>query len=142
MDDGGARLSGRDSGEGHQSVVTDHLPVVDGNRRQQLTRREGSHQVPRPVKVGVHIAQVVVLIEELGDRLGILRRSRPHLDRAGRLFARACEAWGSLDVVPPRVSIAAAHACVDVRRHALPVRTEVKELNVPGGRCEGGERLR
>jgi len=75
---------------------------------------------------------VIVLVEELGDRLGILRRSRPHLDRAGGLFARVRKAWGSLDVVPPRVSIAVTRACRNVRRQAFAVRTEVQELKVLG----------
>ncbi len=81
VDDRGARLGGGDTGERHQRVVPDHLTVVHRDRRQQLARREPCNQVPRPIEVRVHVTQVVVLVEELGDRLSVLGRARSHLDR-------------------------------------------------------------
>ena len=89
----------------------------------------------------MHVAQLVVLVQELGDRLGVLRRSRPHLDRVGRFCARLCAPRGSLDVVPAARSIA-GQADGDLRRQALPLGTEIQEPHVPGVSCERGERLR
>ena len=43
-------------------------------------------------------------------------------------FARAHEAWGSLDVVPPRVSIAAAHACPRPVAHLGEIGEDLEQL--------------
>ena len=93
VDDCGTRLGGGDTRARHQRVMPDYSPLVDGDRRQQLARGERRHQVPRPVEVGVHIAQVVVLVEELGDRLAVPGRSGPHLDRVGELLPPPVRAW-------------------------------------------------
>ena len=142
VDDCSTCLGRGDTSERHQRVMPDYSPLVDGDRRQQLARRERRHQVPRPVEVGVHIAQVVVLVEELGDRLAVLGRSRPHLDRVGRFYTGLCapRAQPRCGAASPvrRHARADGHFC----RQPLPVRTEVHQQHVPGVRSESGERLR
>ena len=140
VDDCGTRFSGGDTRERHQRVMPDNSPFVDGNRRHQLIRGERRHQIPRPVEVGVHIAQVVVLVEELSDRLSVLGRRGHHLDCVGSFSPRPCAPGRGLDVVPPRssfVTCADGHFC----RQPLPVRTEVHQQHVADVRTESGERL-
>src|SRR4029450_3495593 len=97
--------------------------------RENSTRHERSYQLWRPVEVRMHAAQVVVLVEELRDRLSVLWRCRPHPDRVGAPSARSPDLRGSLDVVPLSVSIAArAHG--DIRRQAFSLGTEVQEPQV------------
>ncbi len=89
----------------------------------------------------MHVAQVVVLVEELGDRLSVFRCRRPHLDRIGRVGLGAGALRGGDDVVAARLS-AAVRADRDLRRQTLPLGTEVQELHVPGDGLEGGKWLR
>ena len=140
VDDCGTRFSGGDTRERHQRVMPDNSPLVDGDRGQQLIGGERRHQIPRPVEVGVHVAQVVVLVEELGDRLSVLGRRGHHLDCAGSFFPRPCAPGRGLDVVPPRPSLvtcAHGHFC----RQPLPVRTEVHQQHVADVGTESAERL-
>jgi len=114
-----------DSGPRHQRTVCDHAPVVDRDRRDQLARREARHQVPRSIEVGVHVAQVVVLVEKLGDRLRVAGRRRPHLDVVRGLVARRCAPGDGVDVVHARPPIRGDED-VELCRQPLPVRTEVR----------------
>jgi hypothetical protein len=83
---------------------------------------------------------VVVLVEELGDRLGVFCGCS-HLDRVGRFCSHSGAPGRSFDVVPSRLWIA-ARADGDQRHKALPVGSEVQELHVRVGRCKRGELLR
>ncbi len=85
VDDRGARLGGRNIGTRHQSVVSDYSPVVEPDCGPQLARRERRHQVARPVEIRVYVAQLVVLVQELGDWLGVVEACRSDLDRIGQL---------------------------------------------------------
>ena len=140
VDDGGTRLGGADAWNRHHRVVPDHPPLVERDRGDQPARFERRHQVARPVEVGVDVAQVVALVEELGDRLGVLRCGRPHLDRIGRLRSRRTSPGGVRDVVAAR-ALSAVRADGDLRRQTLPLGAEVQELHVSGVRREGGQRL-
>jgi hypothetical protein len=111
--------------------MADHPALVHGDGREQATGVELGHEIPGPVEVGVDVAQVVVLVEELRDPLDVVGAGRPHTD--GILLARsAARASGR------RVQMVAAFRAVarGLYRHAgrkpLPVRAEVQKLHVLG----------
>jgi hypothetical protein len=141
VNDGRAGLAARSAGERHQRVVPDDASLVHGDRRQELLHLEHGHQVARPVEVLVHVAEVVVLVEELGDRLGIQRRPRPQLDRVLCSGGRGRRPRRGLDVVP-RGLAGGAGADRDLGGQPLSVAPQVQELNAAGLGFDGGQPLR
>ena len=138
VDDRRTGLGRRRLARGHDRVVSDHLPVVDGDGRPEPTRRQLACEEAGPVEVGVHIAQVVVLVQEPGDPLGVLRARRADLDGVAEVGGS-----GVWDALVSRRRI--RHRCgggggAKVSRHPLPVAAEVDQPQVVDVRCQRCQR--
>ena len=80
VDDRDAGLRRGRAGHGHRRVMADHLPVVNGDGGEKRARLEALAHPARTVEVRMAVGEVVVLVQELGDRLRIVRVAVPDLD--------------------------------------------------------------
>ena len=73
VDDGHSRLGRGRALLRYDGVVADDLVAVDGDGREQGTRIETLAHPARTIEVRMAVGQVVVLVQELRDRLGVVR---------------------------------------------------------------------
>ena len=140
VDDCRARLGRRRIAGGQDRMVADHAPVVDGDGRPQPTVRHLGGEEARPVEVGVHVAEVVVLVQEPSDPLGVFHAGLSNVDGVAEVGgSRVVDALVSRR---RRIGHRVGGGGPNVRRQPLTLAAEVDQAQVVGVPCQRCQRRR
>ena len=128
VDDCRASLGGLRIAAGHDRMVADHAPVVDGDGRMEPAVLQLGGKEARPIEVRVHVAEVVVLIQEPSDALGVFHAGLSNVD--GVAEVAGSRVGDALVLRQRQIGVRLGGGGPNMRRQPLAVAAEVDQAQV------------